>query len=342
MHDAKYVGLDVHKKSITYCVKTQEGRILDADTIPANKVSLTCWLSTMEGPWIGAMEATLFTGWIYDFLKDHAEELKVAHPAMLEAITAAKKKNDRDDASMIADLLRTDLLPECYMAPKETRDLRRVLRVRNLMVREMVRMKNRISGILMEKGIEYKKQRLHGKRYFEELMENLEDVPESVVKLLELTRGCVEFFQSMQRTLENELMSNSELRDRVELLMSIPGIGKITALTWALEISDPFRFRQVKNAVSYCGLCSAQNSSGGVEKRGPISRKRNKHLQHKLIEAAKLAPRYSPELAEVYERECGKGHRNRATICVARKLAAHLLSVDKSGKPFEIKASVEA
>jgi len=79
------------------------------------------------GPWLGAMEATIFTGWVYDYLKPHAVDLKVAHPEMLKAITAAKKKNDRADAEKIADLLRVNLLPECYMLSEEIRELRRIL-----------------------------------------------------------------------------------------------------------------------------------------------------------------------------------------------------------------------
>lgn len=101
---------------------------------------------------MGAMEATIFTGWIYDFLMPHAVALKVAHPEMLKAITAAKKKNDRADFEKIADLLRVNLLPECTMMPKELRELRRILRYRNMVVRTAVKMKNKISGLLMEVG----------------------------------------------------------------------------------------------------------------------------------------------------------------------------------------------
>ena len=61
------------------------------------------------------------------------------------------------------------------------------------------------------------------------------------------------------------------------------------------------------------------------------------HLQTVLIEAAKLAPRWNPQLAAIHEREIQRGHRNRATLAVARKLVAYLLAVDKSGKPFEIR-----
>src|ERR1019366_3620755 len=95
-----YIGLDIHKKTISYCTKRVDGAVHAEDT----------------------MEATIFTGWIYDHLKPHAAVLKVAHPAMLRAIAAAKKKNDQVDARMIADLLRCNLLPECYMAPSEFRE----------------------------------------------------------------------------------------------------------------------------------------------------------------------------------------------------------------------------
>ncbi len=69
----------------------------------------------------------------------------------------------------------------------------------------------------------------------------------------------------------------------------------------------------------------------------PISKQRNKHLQTILIEAAKIAPQWNPQLKAVHEKEIGRGNRNRATLAVARKLVAYLLAVDKSGKDFEVR-----
>ena len=74
------------------------------------------------------MEATIFTGWIYDHLQPHATQINVAHPLMLRAIAAAKKKNDCVDSSKVADCLRCDFLPECHMASTEIRDRRRTAR----------------------------------------------------------------------------------------------------------------------------------------------------------------------------------------------------------------------
>jgi len=335
-----YIGLDVHKKVIAYCVKKADGELVDEGTIKATKEALKEWVHSIKGRWIGAMEATLFTGWIYDFLKPHAFSLKVGHSYMLRAICASKKKNDRIDASKLADMIRCDWFPECHMAPKEIRDLRRVLRYRGLLVREAVRMKNKTSGLLMEVGAEYDKKKLRGRRYFDELLDELDYIPDSVIELLSLTRSNMEIFDANQKRLVDELRNNIVLKDRVERLMSIPGVGEITALTWALEIDDPHRFSTIKKAASYCGLSSAHDESAGKLVRHPLSKQRNKHLQTVLVEAAKLAPRWNPQLALLYEKERERGaNKNQATLAVARKLVAYLLFVDKKEEEFELRTA---
>jgi len=333
-----YIGLDVHKKVIAYCVKKADGEVVDEGTMRATREDLKEWVNSIEGRWIGAMEATLFTGWIYDFLKPYAFSLKVGHSYMLRAICASKKKNDRIDASKLADMIRCDWFPECHMAPREVRDLRRVLRYRGLLVREAVRMKNKTAGLLMEVGAGYDKKKIHGRKYFDKLLDGLEDVPESVIELLSLTRSNMEIFDINQKRLVNALRYNIILKERVERLMSIPGVGEITALTWALEIDDPRRFSTIKKAASYCGLSSAHDESAGKIIRHPLSKQRNKYLQTVLVEAAKLAPRWNPNLALLYDRERERGaNRNQATLAVARKLVAYMLYVDKKEKEFELK-----
>lgn len=334
METIYYIGLDIHKKVIAYCIKTLDGHLVEQGKIDANRASVGEWVNGLPGPWIGAMEATIFTGWIYDFLTPFAVDLKVAHPEMLKAISAAKKKNDRADAEMIADLLRVNLLPQCHMLSEEIRELRRILRYRNHVVHTAVKMKNKMSGLLMEVGANYSKRRLHGKKYFHELLERVEEIPPSVKDLLKLSRASFEMFRGVQKRLIAGLRDNDLIRERVQRLMTIQGVGEVTALTWALEIGDPLRFASIRQVISYCGLCSAQKESAGKEQRGPISKKRNKHLQTMLIEAAKIAPIWNPQLAVVHERELKKGNRNRATLAVARRLVAYMMAVDKAQRDF--------
>jgi transposase len=182
------------------------------------------------------MEATIFTGWIYDYLLPHAAKVKVAHPLMLRAIAVAKRKNDRIDASKIADCLRCDFLPECHMASTATRERRRILRYRNLVQRQAVQMKNRISGLLMETGVSYEKLHLHRMWYFEQLMKTSEEVPESIRPLLRLCREHIDRSIRLDTALLRSLEHDPVLADRLRRLRTIPGVGPITALTWVLEV----------------------------------------------------------------------------------------------------------
>ena len=184
-----FVGLDVHKKTISFCMKDAAGCVLKEGKIGATRQELYTWLWTLPKPRTFAMEATLFTGWIYDCLLPHAEQVKVAHPLMLRAIAAAKRKNDKIDASKIADCLRCDFLPECHMASREIRDRRRAritgeLRYRNLVVKQAVQMKNRVSALLMETGVSYNKAKLHRQGYFHDLMWTHPEVSDSIRPLL--------------------------------------------------------------------------------------------------------------------------------------------------------------
>jgi transposase len=337
MNISHYIGFDVHKKSISYCIKRADGSIVEEGKLKATRQALRDWAGRRKEAWHGAMEATLFSGWIFDTLQPFASKLEMGHPARMKAIGAGKKKNDKLDARTIADLVRCNLLPVCYVAPVAIRDLRRLLRYRNSVVRHAVQTKNKMSGLLMEVGAEYNKQQLHGKKYFTELMGELEAVPESVKDMLRMSRSALEMFETTQRQILERLKKDPLLKKRVELLQSIAGVGEVTSLTWALEICDPRRFSSIGDAMSYCGLTSALDSSADKQKRGPISKQRNPHLQTVLIEAAKLAPRWNSQLAELHQRELKSGHRNRATLEVARKLVAYLMAVDKSGKAFEVR-----
>ena len=117
-------------------------------------------------------------------------------------------------------------------------------------------------------------------------------------------------------------------------MRTVPGVGPITALTWALEIGDFSRFRSLKQAISYCGLCGDEKSSADKVRRMPLSKQRNKHIQRVLVEAAKLAPRECHELAMVRQRELDRGNPNRATLAVARKMVCYLLAVERRRTDF--------
>ena len=168
-----YIGLDIHKRAVSYCEKRADGHTVMRGTFGTRRESILQWDTQRERPWVGGMEATLFTGFIYDALRPYAMDLQVGHPFQLKAISYAKHKSDRIDAETLANLLRADLFPACHMASPLVRELRRVLRYRNFLVRQAVAMKNKATGILMEVGVPYDSSRIHRQGYFYELLDNL-------------------------------------------------------------------------------------------------------------------------------------------------------------------------
>jgi transposase len=157
------------------------------------------------------------------------------------------------------------------MTSTEIRDRRRTLRYRGLLVKQMVQMKNRISGLLMETGASFNKQRLHKVGYFTELMSSNEEI-DCVRPLLKLSRDTINRSQKLDYALVSSLERDPLLAERLKRLRTVPGVGPITALTWVLEIGDVVRFRSIKQAISYCGLCGAERSSADKVMRTPISK----------------------------------------------------------------------
>jgi transposase len=163
------------------------------------------------------------------------------------------------------------------------------------------------------------------------LTEHNEWINEQIRPLLQFSRQQIETMQTMDRRLLTVLEKHAQLAERVQALQQIDGVGIVTALCWALEVGTPERFASIGKAMSYCGLTSALHESAGHQKRGPLSKQRNAHLQSALIECAKLAPMFNPKLAQVRQKALDRGaNHNRATLAMARKLVAYLLAADRA------------
>src|ERR1700749_274550 len=161
-----------------------------------------------------------------------------------------------------------------------------------------------------------------------------QDMHERIRPLLKLAGDRISRSQKLDYALISSLERDPLLKERLRRLRTVPGVGPITALTWALEIGDYTRFASIKQAISYCGLCGDEKSSADKVMRMPISKQRNKHIQRVLIEAAKLAARECHELAMVRARELERGNSNRATLAVARKMVCYMLAVERRQQDF--------
>jgi transposase len=170
--------------------------------------------------------------------------------------------------------------------------------------------------------------------YFTDLLSTNEEINENIRPLLKVSREHINASAAIGLCADHLSGTGSAAFGEAEVVEDDPRVGPITARTWALEIGDVSRFQSVKQAIRYCGLCSAERSSADKLVRMPISKQRNKHIQQTLVEAVKLAPRYNHELALVYERERQRGNKNRATLAVARKMVAYMLAVERRKQDF--------
>jgi transposase len=333
MNSHQYIGLDVHKKSIWFCAKNLDGKILQEGQFPATQEAIEQWCQQRPAPWTGLMEATMFSHWIYDAMARHASEMRMGHPASMKEVFVIKHKSDRNDARRFADMCRNQLVRTVYVMPPPLRALRQQLRVRRLLHRQIVQLKNRMAALLMEAGIVFIAKKLHTERYYQQLVEN-PATPKSVQALLRMLHSAQGTLHQLQKTIFRNLESAPELKERLQRLRTIPGVGRMMALTWALEVGDVKRLPCYNKAVSYCGLISAQNESAGKSRSGPLSKIRNPELQTMLIEVAQVAPRLYWRYKELHDQTAKTRHHNAATIRVARQMVRYLLAVDRSGQPF--------
>lgn len=324
-----YVGLDVHRKTISFCVKRADGTVVREGKILARREALREWAASFDAPWLCGLEATICSHWIYEQLKPFATRIVMANPSKLKAISEAKRKNDELDARTLADLLRCDMFPACYVPPVEYESLRCFLRQRAFLVKTRVMFKNKTAGLLIQRGVPYETKRLHGKQYYTALLEENSTLVDDLKPLLGFNRTEIERLDKMDDAIVEQMVRDPLLSDRVQRLKSIAGVGNIMALTWAVEVGEPSRFPNERHAISYCGLCSAERESGGKRRRGPLSRQRNSSLQTTLIEAAHIAVAHNEKLRAIYEAACERGPKNRATLEVARCLVRWLLAVDR-------------
>src|SRR4029450_13851992 len=148
-----YVGMDVHRKRSQIAVLDAAGDEQPNRNIPNDPVKLVPILGVLPPGTPVAFEAAYGWGWLVELLEELELEPHLVHPRRCKAIASARLKNDKVDAATLAQLLRADLLPEAWIAPQATRDLRALLRHRAGLVRLSTGLKNRVHAVLADRGI---------------------------------------------------------------------------------------------------------------------------------------------------------------------------------------------
>ena len=313
----RWVGIDLHRRRSFVTAIDEQGELSLRRRITNDPDAFLELLGDPEGTHV-ALEATYGWEWLADLLGDAGFELHLAHPLRTRAIAAARVKTDAVDATMLAQLLRAGLLPEAYIAPRELRDVRELLRHRVTLVAMRSAIKNRVHAILARHGVIHQHADLFGKagREFLATVELRAAPRQRIDSLLAL----VENFDREIDATAKEIDRQAKGDERVALLCQIHGIGRYTAMLIIAEIGDVRRFPTARHLCAWAGLTPTVRSSDGKARLGNISRQGSSILRWAVVEAATHVPTRGGPLREQFERIAKRRGRKVARVAVARQI----------------------
>jgi len=339
-----YIGIDLHRKRSQVAALDDRGKLLFNRRVPTRPAELFEVLATAsEAPVEVVFEATFGWGWLADLLAEAGIPTHMAHPLANHAISSGRVKNDAVDAKTLAHLLRTNLLPEAWLAPPPAREARRLVRMRAGLVRIRARLKNQVHAVLAEHGVGVDMTDLFGssgRRLLSQLR-----LPAISQQRLE---ACLRLIDqvSVEVELADQQLKTLFARDpRVERLMPIPGIGITVAATVVAEVWDVARFSTADQLCSWAGLTPSERSSADNVRRGHISKQGSRWVRWVMVEAAVHALR-NPELRQLFLRVAKRRGVKIARVAVARRLltlAFYALRSETGCRSYPLsKPSVEA
>jgi len=312
------VGIDLHRKRSHIAALDESGAQLLSRRIVNDPQTFLELLEGIDGESKIALEATYGWEWLADVLEEAGYELHLAHPLRTKAIAAARVKTDAVDARTLAHLLRTDLLPEAYIAPPELRDLRDLLRHRVALTRMRSALKQRVGAILAKHGIQRPYSNLFGPggmRFLAEL--ELREGPRR--RLDSLLSLIGDFDREIDQT-SREIDQRAKADPYVEVLCQIRGIGRYIAMLVIAEVGDIGRFPSARHLCAWAGLTPTVRSSDGRARLGHITGQGSPALRWALVEAAQHAGRGGGPLRQAYERISKRRGKSVAKVAVARKI----------------------
>ena len=320
-----YVGIDVHEKESQLAVLEKEGALIMEERIPTKELGK--FLSSLPGEKHVAMESVGFIHPIYAKLSSIEDcTVSVANPSRLRLISGSGTKNDRNDAKVLGDLLRTNYLPLSHMRDEETREKLFVVNDRVTYGLRRGELRGTMRWLLKRRGIEVERPFSdEGRKRLKELR-----LQEIEIRLDEL--GLVE---STIEKLDHQIVDIVSKDARAKLLDTLPGVAPYTALFLACVLDDIDRFPDSKHACAYLGLVPWLDESADVTHLGHITKKGDKWLRRNLVECARVAVRKDPHLSEFYTRLKHKRGERKALIAVARKLVSYAYWMLKRNITYE-------
>jgi transposase len=335
----KSIGVDLHKCSLTVVVLDEDGRQIEEKTIPTKcRNQIREYFASYGLQCQVALESVGFYQWFWELVFPLVGRLILADPLGVRAAAGRQAKTDRKDALLLAQLLRENRLPMAFVPPEPIRQLRELVRLRHSLARSLATERRQLRWLSLKNNFPGPTS-LTSDRAQKWVLAHEEKLSpyhrlaarKRLDHIVTLERDLFDADQIILRAVETD----PELLARVQLLESIPGIGRLTAVTILTETGEITRFKNTDELSAYAGMVPRLYQTGQTTHRGPITKQGPAVLRWVLQQSAWVAIRTSPEARRIWTRISKRAGAKKAATALARKLLTYAWSVCRRGQPFQ-------
>jgi transposase len=333
----QYVGLDVSQKETSVCVVEDSGRIVYQGTAKSNPGALT-ELLRKRAPYAERIgfETGAMASWLWHELRRVdlpvvCIDARHAHAAL----SVRMDKSDQNDARGLAELVRVGWYREVKVKSEESQRIRAILVARSRLVGIRRDIENQVRSMIKEYGLLFR--RAIGLQFRKRVIELLGDDHQLRI-VIEPLLAIHDHVCQQQSKFDDEVRRLAKADETTRRLMTVPGVGVITALTFRHTIDDPSRFRSASTVGAYLGLTPRRNQSGETDLNGRISRWGDRLLRTYLFEAATVLLHRTKKWSSLKEWGTKLAKRigmRKAKVAIARKIAVILHCIWVDGTSFD-------
>jgi transposase len=319
------------------CILDQAGAIVLHRNMKADPESFLKAIDSFRQNIVVAVECIFSWYWLADLCAREGIVFVLGHALYMKAIHGGKAKNDKIDAQKIAALLRGGMIPQAYAYPAEMRSTRDLLRRRMHLMRQRAELLAHIQMTNQQYNLPEIGKRISYRNNREGVAERFADP--SVQSNVGFDLKRIDFYDDLLHQIELEILQHARAHDAntLDLLDSVPGIGKILALVLLYEIHDITRFPTVQDFASYCRLVKSKKESAGKVYGSSGNKIGNAHLKWAFSEAAVGFLRNNPPGQAYLARLENKHGKGKALTALAHKLARAVYYMLLRNEAFDMK-----
>jgi transposase len=330
-----YAGSDLHGNSNFLGIIDAQGKRVFKRKMPNELGLIRQTLGPFRGELVGiAVESTYNWYWLVDGLMEEGYRVHLANPSAIQQYSGMKHSDDRHDAFWLAEMLRLGILPEGYIYPKQERSVRDLLRKRGHLMRLRTSLLVSLQNML-SRNLGYKVNGNDVKGLREDRVTPLLGESEDLAMACRISKETIDFLTHQIDQIERKIDKQVRLKGAYRFLRTLPGVGKILALTIMLETGPTSRFETVGDYVSYCRKVPSQWMSNGKWKGSGNRKNGNRYLAWAYGEASDFARRYYPEARAYYQRKRQETNAVVAHSGLSHKLARAAYYVMRDQVPFD-------